>query len=88
MFVGHCGVSFAAKRIDRATGRAIVGPRGGFVEFAATFRPASEGEWIGTADGGVTYPISKNSQLDAGVYSGVSDYADDVTFFLGLTARR
>jgi hypothetical protein len=70
------------------TGHALFGPFGGFVEFAANFRPAGEGAWIGTADAGVTCPLSRNTQLDAGVYAGVSDAADDMTFFLGLTARR
>jgi hypothetical protein len=70
------------------TGRALFGSLGGFVEFAATFRPAEEGAWIGTADAGVTYSLSRNVQLDGGVYAGVSDAADDMTFFLGLTARR
>lgn len=70
------------------TGRALFGPLGGFIEFAATFRPANEGAWIGTADAGVTYSLSRSAQLDAGFYAGVSDAADDMTFFLGLTARR
>ena len=69
-------------------GRALFGPLGGFVEFAATLRPAREGAWIGTADAGITYSLSPNAQLDAGTYIGVSDAADDMTFFLGLTARR
>ena len=70
------------------TGHTILGPLGGFVEFAATFRPASQGDWIGTANAGVTYSISGNVQLDAGIYSGASHDADDVRLFLGLTARR
>ncbi len=69
-------------------GRALFGPLGWFVEFAATLRPAREGAWIGTADAGITYSLSPNTQLDAGTYVGVSDAADDITFFLGLTARR
>lgn len=69
-------------------GRALFGPLGWFVEFAATLRPAREGVWIGTADAGITYSLSQNTQLDGGTYVGVSDAADDITFFLGLTVRR
>jgi hypothetical protein len=70
------------------TGRALFGPLGAFIEFAASFRPVEEGPWIGTADAGLTYSLSRNTQLDAGIYAGASDAADDMTFFLGLTARR
>jgi hypothetical protein len=70
------------------TGHAIAGSLAGFIELAATFRPAEEGDWIGTVDGGLTYSVSRNAQLDAGVYSGISEDADDMTLFLGLTLRR
>ena len=69
-------------------GRPLFGPLGAFVEIAATHRPAGEGTWIGNADAGVTYSVSPNAQLDAGIYSGISDDADDATLFVGLTARR
>jgi hypothetical protein len=70
------------------TGRAIVGPLAAFVEFAVSVRPAAEGRTVGTADAGLTFAASPDLQLDAGVYLGTTDAADDRTFFLGLTARR
>ncbi|HSQ60349.1 MAG TPA: transporter [Acidobacteriota bacterium] len=70
------------------TGHAIAGPLAAFVEFAVSTRPAAEGRTVGTADAGLTFAVSPDLQLDAGVYLGTTDAADDRTFFLGLTARR
>lgn len=70
------------------TGHAIAGPLAAFIEFAVSVRPAAEGRTVSTADAGLTFAVSPDLQLDAGVYLGASDAADDRTFFLGLTARR
>lgn len=69
-------------------GRDLAGPLGGFVEFASGFRPRSEGDWVGTVNAGLTYGPNPNLQLDAGVLLGVSEEADGVTFFTGLSFRR
>lgn len=70
------------------TGRAIAGPLAAFVEFAVSVRPAAEGRTVATADAGFTFAVSPDLQLDAGIYFGANDAADDHTLFLGLTARR
>jgi hypothetical protein len=69
-------------------GRDVAGPLGAFVEFAAGLRPKSEGDWVGTANAGLTYGPTPDLQLDAGVLLGVSEEADGVTFFTGLSFRR
>lgn len=69
-------------------GRGVVGSLGAFVEVAAGFRPPEEGDWVGTADAGLTYGFTPNVQLDAGVFLGFSEDADGGTFFLGLSLRR
>lgn len=69
-------------------GRGLVGSLGAFVEMAASFRPQREGDWVGTADAGLTFGPTPNVQLDAGVLLGLSEDADGGTFFLGLSLRR
>ena len=69
-------------------GRGLMGSLGAFVELAAGFRPQQEGDWVGTADAGLTYGPTPNVQLDAGVLLGLSEDADGGTFFLGLSLRR
>ena len=69
-------------------GRDLAGPLGGFLELASGFRPRSEGDWVGTVNAGLTYGPTPNLQLDAGVLFGVSEDADGVTFFTGLSFRR
>lgn len=65
----------------------IVGNLGGYVEFFSAVSAESDSEWIGTLDLGLTYGITDNIQLDAGVNIGVTDSADDVNPFLGLSWR-
>ncbi len=44
-------------------------------------------DWVVTWDTGLTYAISGDVQLDAGVNLGVTDSADDVNLFVGLSRR-
>jgi hypothetical protein len=69
-------------------GRDLAGPIGAFVEFTAGLRPKREGDWVGTANAGLTYGPTPNLQLDAGLLLGVSEEADGATFFTGLSFRR
>lgn len=43
--------------------------------------------WVATFDAGLTYAISDDIQLDAGVNLGVTDAADDLNIFVGLSRR-
>lgn len=65
----------------------IVGNLGGYVEFFSQVSAEARYEWIGTFDLGLTYAITENVQLDAGVNIGVTDSADDINPFLGLSWR-
>lgn len=83
------GSGYHAEWLTTATlGRDLAGPLGGFVEFAAGLRPKREGDWVGTANAGLTYGPTPNLQLDAGLMLGVSEEADGATFFTGLSFRR
>lgn len=44
-------------------------------------------DWVVTFDAGLTYAVSDDVQLDAGVNLGVTDAADDVNVFVGLSRR-
>jgi hypothetical protein len=59
----------------------------GYVEFFTTVSTERNAEWVGTFDVGFTYRLRPNVQLDAGVNIGVTESADDVNPFIGLTVR-
>lgn len=53
-----------------------------------TERGTADGDdWIVTFDTGVTYALGNDTQLDAGVNLGVSDAADDVALFVGVSRK-
>jgi hypothetical protein len=70
-----------------ALGHAIVGDLAGFVEFASLASAERDGDWVGLLGPGLTYAVSEDLQLDAGVHAGVSRAADDVSTFVGLSWR-
>lgn len=67
--------------------RDLVGNLGGYVEFFSLVSAERGSKWIGTLDLGLTYAVSENIQLDAGVNIGVTKSADDWNPFLGLSWR-
>lgn len=44
-------------------------------------------DWIVTFDAGLTYAVSNDIQLDAGINIGVTAAADDLSLFVGLSRR-
>jgi len=68
-------------------GHDIVGNLGGYVEFFGAVSTESDSEWVGTVDLGLTYALTKDIQLDAGVNLGVTRSADDINPFLGISWR-
>lgn len=65
----------------------IVGNLGGYVEFFSSVSTESGSKWVGTFDLGLTYALTKNVQLDAGINIGLTRSADDLNPFLGLSWR-
>jgi hypothetical protein len=65
----------------------IAGALGGYIEFFTEISTEDDSDWIGTLDLGLTYGLSDNVQLDAGVNLGVTDSADDFNPFLGVSWR-
>lgn len=59
---------------------------GAYVEFTATAYD-DETPWEGTVDGGFTFAVNDNVQLDIGCNVGVTKSAPDVQPFIGLTYR-
>lgn len=66
---------------------AIVGNLSGYVEFFSSVSTESGSEWVGTVDLGLTYGLTENVQLDAGVNLGVTRSADDINPFAGVSVR-
>ena len=69
-------------------GRDLAGPLAGFVEIATRLRPRAEGSNPLALDVGMTYGMSEDAQLDAGVQWGLGGDAEDQRFFVGYTIRR
>ncbi len=65
----------------------IVGNLGGYVEFFSEVSSEHGAPWVGTVDCGLTYGLTDNIQLDVGVNVGVTEAADDVNPFVGLSWR-
>jgi hypothetical protein len=68
-------------------GHDIIGKLGGYVEFFSNISTERGSGWVGTADFGLNYTVSKNVQLDCGCNLGVTRAADDVNVFSGITVR-
>lgn len=65
----------------------IVGDLGGYLEFFSSVSTERGSSWTGTVDLGLTYALTKNLQLDAGINLGVTRAADDWNPFVGLSFR-
>ena len=65
----------------------IVGNLGGYVEFFSSVSSDRGAKWIGTVDLGLTYGLTRNIQLDAGINIGVTRSADDFNPFVGISWR-
>lgn len=65
----------------------LVGKLGAYLEFFSLVSSDSSNDWQGSVDIGLTYAITADGQLDAGVNLGVTDSADDVNPFLGISWR-
>lgn len=68
-------------------GHDIVGNLGGYVEFFSSVSTDKDADWVGTVDLGLTYGLTENIQLDAGINIGVTRSADDWNPFVGISWR-
>lgn len=68
-------------------GHAVVGKLSCFAELFSSVSTQRNSDWIGTVDTWLTYQVSKNLRLDAGVYVGVTQAADDWHPWVGMTWR-
>jgi hypothetical protein len=67
--------------------REIVGKLSGYCEFFSSVSNERDSDWIGTVDLGFTYTLTANLQLDCGCNIGVTDAADDINAFSGISIR-
>lgn len=65
----------------------LVGALSGYVEFFSEVSAESGSRWVGTVDLGLTYGLTKNIQLDTGINLGVTDAADNLNPFVGVSWR-
>jgi hypothetical protein len=63
------------------------GELGGYVEFAGFEDVSGEESYRAYFDAGLTYGLSPDVQLDAGIRVGLTDAADDFGAFVGLSVR-
>jgi hypothetical protein len=68
-------------------GRAIVGDLAGYVEYAGFADLAGDQKYRAYFDAGLTYAVGPDAQLDAGVRVGLTEAADDLGLFAGLSVR-
>jgi Putative MetA-pathway of phenol degradation len=57
------------------------------MEFFSEVSTQRNTPWVGTFDVGLTYAVTENIQLDAGINIGVTESAPDFNPFLGLSWR-
>ena len=65
----------------------IIGKLSGYLEFFSNFTTERHAGWIGTVDTGFEYLVTKNIQLDASCFFGVTPAAADYNPFCGITVR-
>lgn len=70
-----------------SVGHDLVGELAGYAEFYSSVSTERGAPWVGTVDFGLTYGLTKNIQLDAGINIGVTRSADDWNPFIGLSFR-
>lgn len=67
-------------------GHDLIGDLAGYAEFWNLSSTESSSTWTATLDFGLTYEVVKNVQLDAGMNVGITESADDLNPFLGISA--
>lgn len=79
---------YSASFVNSATvSHGLTDRLGMYVEVFTEKRGEKNSHWVATLDSGLTYAIGKNAQLDLGVNLGVTEAADDLNLFVGLSRR-
>jgi len=65
----------------------LIGKLRGYMELFTAVSSERDADWVGTLDLGLTYGLTPNIQLDVGVNFGLTDSADDLNPFVGLSYR-
>jgi hypothetical protein len=68
--------------------RDLFGDVAGFLEGTSGHRPRSEGDWTALVNAGLTFAATPDLQLDGGTRLGVTEDAEGVALFLGISYRR
>lgn len=68
-------------------GHDIIGELAGYVELFSNLSTERDADWMATFDFGFTYKLSRNVQLDAGMNVGLTEAANDLNPFIGLSVR-
>jgi hypothetical protein len=68
-------------------GHPIVGPLGAYVEAFGVYSTETGAEYALSMDGGLTFAVTDYVQLDAGVVGGLTEVADDLSIFSGLSFK-
>ncbi|MBX3406763.1 MAG: transporter [Phycisphaeraceae bacterium] len=69
-----------------ALGRDLFGDLGGFIEYVGVLA-ARRGDYQASANAGLTLGIGPDVQLDCGIGIGLTESADDLRLFAGMTVR-
>jgi hypothetical protein len=70
-----------------AIGHAIAGELAGYVEYVGFANHDLGVGYVALIGAGLTYGLDANTQLDGGLYFGISDEAPDVSARVGLSFR-
>ena len=82
------GKGYAPSFINSATVAFTLTDKLGLYTELFTERSTEGGaRWVVTGDIGLTYAVSDDVQLDTGVNLGITDAADDLNIFIGLSRR-
>ena len=82
------GSGYAATFVNSATLSTDLSDRLGAYAELFTERSSDDGaRWVVTADIGVTYAVTGDLQLDGGVNLGLTEAADDLEVFVGISRR-
>ena len=68
-------------------GHDLIGALAGYAEFWSSVSAQRHSPWEGSVDVGLTYGLTQNVQIDAGINIGVTRSADDWNPFLGFSWR-